>query len=118
MRANDWAVACIVLLASAFVGYVELHTTEPSVTVAFIVAFALLAGVAKRRLCWLSGLVIGGAVPAAYAFAALAHVRPREFPQPDGLLTNISVGAFTVIVGVVAAACGATIARIGAKPAA
>jgi hypothetical protein len=115
MRAYDVWLAIIVLLAGAFIGDVELHTTEPTVTVALIGLFGLLAGFAQPRLFWLSGLILGASVPAAYAFAATVHFAPREWPQPEGVLTNLSVGAFTLVVGLIAACVGAMAARATAR---
>lgn len=97
--------------AGTLVGFVELHTTEPSVTVAFLLAGGLLAGFAGRRLFWLCAVIVGGSVPASYGVATLLHVTPRAWPQPEVGFTYVTVGAFAIVVAMLASAAGAALAR-------
>jgi len=47
----------------------------------------------------------------AYVAAVIFNITPRELPQPEGIITDVLVGAFTVAASMIAAAIGAMIAR-------
>jgi hypothetical protein len=112
-----FGVSCLALalLGGALIGYVELHTTEVTPTVALIVLIGVLLGFGSRRYFWLCGVIVGASVPLAYVAAALFGITPVERPQPAGELTYVEVGAFTIAVAVIASASGAAIARFASS---
>jgi hypothetical protein len=117
MTAPERACLALALLAGCFIATVELHATEVTATLGLLIVLGLLLGFASPRRFWLWALVIGGSVPAAYVSAAIFHITPRELPQPEGIVTNVGVGVFTVSAAMIATAIGAAIARSASRTA-
>ena len=115
MPASDRICLVLALGAAAFIGFVELHSTEVTPTVGLIVLAASLLGFARRRWHWVWGTLIGAAVPAAYVFAAVFGVTPREWPQPEGFATDVGVGTFTLAAGLIASALGAMLSKASSR---
>jgi uncharacterized membrane protein (Fun14 family) len=111
MNTADRAYLGLAVLAGCFIAYVELHTTEVTATLGLLIVVGLFLGFARRRLFWLWAVVIGASVPVAYVAAVIFNITPRELPQPEGIITDVLVGAFTVAASMIAAAIGAMIAR-------
>jgi hypothetical protein len=111
LRRLDLAAIAVSLAAASFVGFIELHTTEVTATIATLLLTGGLLGFASPRLFWLWPILLGSAVPLSYGVAAVVGIAPREIPQPDSVTTHVAVGAFAIVVAGIASGIGAMLAR-------
>lgn len=111
MEPLDRSCLGLSFLAACFVGFVELHTTEVSATLATILVTGTLLGFARPRLFWVWALPLGGAVPFAYAVAVLLAITPASWPQPGGLLCYVGIDLVTLGVAMLACGSGALVSN-------
>jgi hypothetical protein len=101
----------LVVLGGALILYVEWHTDEVTVTLAFLLLVAAGLGAARPRAAVYSGIAIGLVLPLAYLVVTLSgRFQPLYLVAPPSL-TDAAILAALALPATAAAMAGAWLRR-------
>jgi hypothetical protein len=94
--ARDLACALLAAAAGLGIGWLDLHTTEVTVTVVTLVAAGMVLGAVRPRAAWRWAVLIALGLPVMASIAKLGGMRTAEPVRLDPRITLVAL-AFALV---------------------
>ena len=94
--ARDLACALLAAAAGLGIGWLDLHTTEVTVTVVTLVAAGMVLGVVRPTAAWRWAVLIALGLPVMASIAKLGGMRTAEPVRLDPRITLVAL-AFALV---------------------